>query len=83
MIVACSARVLIGWNAYAGALMFVVAILVVVLYIDSAERRRVGCDGCRVEALGSQLPYIEHTCSKLRAKYRDRKGRLFMFGRKT
>lgn len=69
-------------SGIAAALMFVSFAIMIIVRIELDERRRRGCDGCRVEALGSSLPYIEHSCSKSRAKYRDRKGRVYEFGKR-
>lgn len=68
---------------YIGGLMIVAAALTICVCIDRVERRRLACDGCRVEALGSSTPFTSHSCSKSRAHYRDRKGRVFSFGFKV
>lgn len=69
-------------SGIAAALMIASFAMTIVVRIEMNERRRRGCDGCRVEALGSSMPFVEHSCSRSRAKYRDRKGRLYEFGKR-
>jgi hypothetical protein len=67
-------------GAILAALLVLSGVLPPLIYMDILAGRRMSCDGCRVEALGSQSPYVEHTCSRRRARYRDSKGRVFQFG---
>jgi hypothetical protein len=66
-----------------GLLMLLVAVVVIIWRLDGHERRRMRCDGCRQEALGSQMPFLWHQCSKGRAIYQDRRGRLYRFGERV
>ena len=70
------------WSAVTGMVMLAAGLAVAVFTMDAVERRRMACDGCRLEALGSSMPYITHTCSRRRALFRDRRGRMYMFGRR-
>lgn len=50
-------------------------------YIGVHERRRLACDGCRIDAGGGSLYATPHSCSRRKALYVDKNGRLHQFGK--
>ena len=70
------------WGAFTGMVMLAAGLAVVVFTLDAIERRRMACDGCRLEALGSSMPWLRHTCSRRRALFSDRRGRTYVFGKR-
>jgi hypothetical protein len=53
------------------------------VYWHVTERRRLACDGCRIEAGGGMRASIAvpHSCSRRKALYLDKTGQLWQFGK--
>jgi hypothetical protein len=66
---------------YAGIIF--TSLLAAAYFVGPSVRRwwRKGCDGCRVEDLGSQWTHTAHTCFPWRNPYRDKNGNIREFGK--